>query len=187
MKTRTLVAPKKLRSPLKWHGGKSYLARRIIALFPPHEVYVEPFFGGSVLLNKARAGIETVGDLDERLMLFWSVLGDDERFGRFFDRVSTTPYEAPYFALAKAYVLAPPWPLDEIDRAEYAAMFLRWNRMSRAGSARTSPGPTASAARPSPAGRYPATPTPGGRCPRSCSRHTRGSRASASSRGPRSS
>lgn len=31
-------------SPLKWHGGK--LARRIVALMPPHLHYVEPFAGG---------------------------------------------------------------------------------------------------------------------------------------------
>ena len=29
--------------PLKWHGGKHYLADRIIALMPPHVHYVEPF------------------------------------------------------------------------------------------------------------------------------------------------
>src|SRR5207248_1650852 len=33
-------------SPLKWHGGKHYLARRIVALMPRHLHYCEPFFGG---------------------------------------------------------------------------------------------------------------------------------------------
>ena len=42
MKTTT-----RLRSPLKWHGGNSYLAVRIMAMFPSHETYVEPF-GGAV-------------------------------------------------------------------------------------------------------------------------------------------
>jgi DNA adenine methylase len=134
MKMASLVAKKKLRSPLKWHGGKSYLARRIIALFPPHVAYLEPYFGGgSILLNKRRAEVETVRDINPPLSLFWSVLGDEERFGRFFNRITTTKYEASAFALAKRYVEDPPWPLDEIDRAEYAAMFLRWNRMSRGG------------------------------------------------------
>jgi hypothetical protein len=34
-----------LSPPLKWHGGKHYLARRIIDLMPPHIHYVEPYGG----------------------------------------------------------------------------------------------------------------------------------------------
>ena len=34
-----------LRPPVKWHGGKHYLARRICELFPAHHTYVEPFGG----------------------------------------------------------------------------------------------------------------------------------------------
>ena len=48
----------KLRPAVKRHGGKAYLARRIIARFPGHETYVEPFAGGpSVLLNKPPAAL----------------------------------------------------------------------------------------------------------------------------------
>ena len=52
MKTPSLISKKKLRSPLKWHGGKSYLARRIIALMPPHKTYVEGFAGGLSILQR---------------------------------------------------------------------------------------------------------------------------------------
>ena len=39
--------------PLKWWGGKHYLAPKIIALMPPHLHYVEPYAGGlAVLLEK---------------------------------------------------------------------------------------------------------------------------------------
>jgi DNA adenine methylase len=31
-----------LTPPLKWHGGKHYLARRIVEMMPPHTHYVEP-------------------------------------------------------------------------------------------------------------------------------------------------
>ena len=37
-------------APLKWHGGKAYLADRIIALMPRHLHYVEPYFGGGQVL-----------------------------------------------------------------------------------------------------------------------------------------
>jgi DNA adenine methylase len=66
---------RKLRSPLKWHGGKSYLARRIIALMPEHRVYVEPFLGGgSVLLNKRPAESEVAGDINPAVINLWEVL-----------------------------------------------------------------------------------------------------------------
>lgn len=47
--------PQKLRPLVKWHGGKSYLAREgIIPLFhTDYRTYVEPFAGGlTVLLNR---------------------------------------------------------------------------------------------------------------------------------------
>jgi DNA adenine methylase len=68
-------ATKKLRPPLKWHGGKSYLARRIVELMPEHETYVEPFVGGgSVLLNKPKANREVASDIDAGLINFWKYL-----------------------------------------------------------------------------------------------------------------
>ena len=37
--------------PLKWHGGKYYLASKIVRLMPPpHLHYVEPYFGGGAVL-----------------------------------------------------------------------------------------------------------------------------------------
>src|SRR3954471_4640512 len=67
--------PLKARPAVKRHGGKSYLARRIIAHFPPHRVYVEPFAGGlSCLLNKPRSAVEVASDLDAGLMHFYRVL-----------------------------------------------------------------------------------------------------------------
>lgn len=36
--------------PLKWHGGKFYLAPWIIENMPPHLHYVEPYFGGGAVL-----------------------------------------------------------------------------------------------------------------------------------------
>ena len=80
--------------PLKWHGGKHYMARRIIALMPQHLHYVEPFFGGgSVLLAKNPHGIsEVVNDLNNRLTNFWRVLQDDNDFAPFSRRIEATPF-----------------------------------------------------------------------------------------------
>ena len=41
-----MITVERVSPPLKWHGGKWYLAPKIVALMPPHIHYVEPFAGG---------------------------------------------------------------------------------------------------------------------------------------------
>lgn len=63
--------------PFAYYGGKTTLADRIVASFPEHRHYVEPFAGSlAILLAKAPALFETVNDLDGELMTFWRVLRD---------------------------------------------------------------------------------------------------------------
>lgn len=83
-----------LASPLKYHGGKSYLASRIVALMPDHRHYVEPYAGGlSVLLQKNFVGVsEVVNDLDGELTNFWLVLQDENLFAKFVRKVQACPF-----------------------------------------------------------------------------------------------
>lgn len=85
---------KTINPPLKWHGGKHYLAAKIIGLMPKHTHYVEPFFGGgSVMLAKDPEGVsEVANDLNSGLSNFWSVLRDGEWFERFRRLVEATPF-----------------------------------------------------------------------------------------------
>ncbi len=80
-------------SPLKWHGGKQPLARRIVALMPPHITYVEPFAGAlAVLLAKPPGDTsEIVNDLDSRLMDFWTLLREAKWFARFQRMAQASP------------------------------------------------------------------------------------------------
>jgi DNA adenine methylase len=74
-----------MRPAFKYHGGKGRFAKKIVALFPVHDTYVEPFAGAlNVLLNKPRTSREIVGDLDGDLINFYRVLRDrpDELVGR---------------------------------------------------------------------------------------------------------
>lgn len=84
-------------APIKWHGGKHYLASRIIDCMPDHTHYVEPFFGGgSVLFRKESKLVdgysEVVNDLYGELANFWRVLQSEAHFAEFQRMVTLTPF-----------------------------------------------------------------------------------------------
>lgn len=80
--------------PLKWHGGKWYLAPKIVALMPKHIHYVEPYAGGlSVLLAKEPDGIsEVANDIDGRLSNFWRTLQREDSFSEFRRMLEAVPF-----------------------------------------------------------------------------------------------
>lgn len=136
-----MIAARKLHLPLKWHGGKHYQARRIIAEMGPHAIYVEPCLGGgSVLFNKERSRLECAGDLDPNLMRFWGTLQGDlgpDLIGL----IRETPYNRGMFEAAQAF-----WGGQVAESDGSAAFvatpvlfcwaFLVRNRMSRGGLGR---------------------------------------------------
>jgi DNA adenine methylase len=82
-----------MNGPLKWHGGKHYLAQKIVSRMPQHTHYVEPYAGGlAVLLAKPCLGSEVVNDLNQDLTNFWRVLQDEELFTLFQRRVEAIPF-----------------------------------------------------------------------------------------------
>lgn len=89
--------------PLKWHGGKHYLAKDLIALMPQHLHYVEPYFGGgAVLLAKDPEGVsEVVNDLDGRLTNFWRCLACPLSFGEFQRLADALPFCEQFWEEAK--------------------------------------------------------------------------------------
>lgn len=119
--------------PLKWHGGKHYLAPKIVALMPLHTHYVEPYFGGgSVLLAKDPNGVsEVVNDLDTRLTNFWRWLQDEGTFGQFRDRLQAIPFSEVEFDAACARSDAR--PLSMMDSLDAAVDFFVQCRQSLAG------------------------------------------------------
>lgn len=62
---------------LKYPGAKWRLADWIINQMPDHKVYLEPFFGsGAVFFNKPPVGIETINDIDGRVVNLFRVIRD---------------------------------------------------------------------------------------------------------------
>lgn len=124
-----MIATRKLRPPVKRHGGKAYIARRIIAYFPPHRTYVEPFVGGSsVLLNKVPAEREVAGDLDAGLINLWTCLAKRPEW--LADELALLDYTEANFETAKTWLAAPFAPLR-------CAGYLVRNRFSRGGLGKT--------------------------------------------------
>jgi DNA adenine methylase len=82
-------------SPLKWHGGKHYVAPEIVSLMVAHVHYVETHVGGGSVffardpdderlwLPPHKGVSEVINDLDGRLMNFWRTLQDPVTFDEF--------------------------------------------------------------------------------------------------------
>lgn len=63
-----------MKGPLSYVGGKNRLAATIIAKFPRHTTYVEPFAGGAqVFFQKVPSKVEVINDLDGELVNFYRV------------------------------------------------------------------------------------------------------------------
>src|SRR5256885_11702562 len=60
--------------PLAYLGGKNRVAKKIIALIPEHNCYIEPFCGGAqVFFHKSPSNVEVLNDLDEEIFNFLRV------------------------------------------------------------------------------------------------------------------
>jgi DNA adenine methylase len=76
-----------MKSPLSgWIGGKSQLAKRIIARIPEHGCYVEAFAGGAwVLFRKPESEVEVINDLNRDVVTLYRVVQHHlEEFIRYF-------------------------------------------------------------------------------------------------------
>jgi DNA adenine methylase len=66
-----------LRSPLRYPGGKSRVAKRLCAYVPPHTDYREPFVGGgAIFFRKPKAAKSWINDLHPGLYALWRTLRD---------------------------------------------------------------------------------------------------------------
>jgi len=87
--------------PITWFGGKSKFASKIIAEFPPHQTYCEPFGGSAaVLLAKQPSKVEVYNDIDDDLVNLFQVLRQPALFERLRAGAENTLYSRSEFILS---------------------------------------------------------------------------------------
>lgn len=98
------MSKKKIRPPVKTHGGKFYLCGWIIENFPENYqelTYCEPMCAGaSVFLNKVPSGEEVINDIDKGLVSVYKSLRDEPK--EFIDRLKKIKYTEKSFKMALA-------------------------------------------------------------------------------------
>lgn len=129
-----------MNKPIKYHGGKHYLAKRINAMMPPHTHYCEPYCGGcSVLLEHEPEGhSEVINDIDSDLVNFWEVVKDRRTFEQLRFAVSMTPFSELSFNSAYERLVNREHRLTGLPEHNVTAAvdFFIVARMSRAGQQR---------------------------------------------------
>ena len=100
------------KSPINWYGGKYYMAKDIIELFPKHHMYVEGFGGAChVLFRKERSNMEVYNDLHSGLYLFFKFIRDNNE--EFIRKLTLTPYSREEFENSKDWMFEE----DDIEKA----------------------------------------------------------------------
>jgi DNA adenine methylase len=91
---------KQKRPVLKYYGGGWRRAPWIIEHFPPHNLYLEPCFGaGSILFRKPHCKIETINDINGRVVNFFKILRDNKE--ALLDAISLTPWAEDEYTLSE--------------------------------------------------------------------------------------
>jgi DNA adenine methylase len=86
------------RPVLRYHGGKHRAAQQIVSLFPPHDIYCEPYGGAaSVLMAKPRSASELYNDLDGEIVNYFRVLRDPWMSEQLCRAIQLTPYSREEF------------------------------------------------------------------------------------------
>lgn len=66
-----------MKSVLKYPGSKWRIADWIVSNMPPHDIYVDPFFGsGAVFFSKPESRLEVLNDIDGNVVNFFKVCRD---------------------------------------------------------------------------------------------------------------
>jgi len=80
-----------IKTPISYYGGKQSMLKYILPIIPPHEVYVETFFGGgAVFWAKEMVKVEIVNDYNGMVVNFYEQLKSN--FEELKQAIDATPY-----------------------------------------------------------------------------------------------
>lgn len=102
-------------------GQKKNFAKEIYQHFPPHKVYIEPFFGGGgMFLNKKPLSpINHLNDIDNNIFHLWNVL--QHKKDELFEYLENVPYGVPFWEYVKHNE-----PKNEIEKAVWFVVKSNW-------------------------------------------------------------
>lgn len=64
-----------MKPPLTYYGGKQKMLSHILPLIPPHNLYVEPFFGGGAVFWAKEISLgEVINDANKEIINFYAVI-----------------------------------------------------------------------------------------------------------------
>jgi len=108
-------APRSLKTPITYYGGKQKLAGVIVPLIPPHVVYAEPFAGGAtIFFAKPPAKVEVLNDTNGELINFYRVIS--EKYNNLQKEIRQTLHSRKLYEDARV-VYANPHLFSEVKRA----------------------------------------------------------------------
>ncbi len=113
----TILAEKKIKSPISQPGAKYFLRNKILELLPEHSSYIEVFGGtGTILLGKPKNKIEVFNDINSNITTFFSIVKNPAKCRGLVDYLDFMPYSRELWRNLKHKWKAGDIPADEIQK-----------------------------------------------------------------------
>lgn len=96
------IGAKPTKAPFGYYGAKQRIAKKIVAILPPHNAWVEGFCGSAAItLSKPASPIEVINDIDGQIVnLFEQLRNNADELCR---AVALTPYARKEFEESRKY------------------------------------------------------------------------------------
>jgi DNA adenine methylase len=113
--------------PIKRLGTKTKIMQKLIALFPEHDAFIEPFSGsGSVFFNKPQALYNFLNDADAHIALTYNMLQDPEQTAALIDYLEFVPYSVQIWEQIKVLQ-----PQNDVEKVAKFLILSSWGYMGK--------------------------------------------------------